>query len=175
MKCEKCSHGQMYKTKVFRLSKPLVVIGYIILSLAIAVPTIFGIATLLGTTATVAVASKTDDQVRASGVRELEQISGLPKVVIIDYKEDGKVSNTNMALVKNTDKNKVEQIVRKYAYPDIAPAATVATAGVMAAFGGAVTLLILGGSVMWFIIGFLLIMRKKVWRCIDCGYIFERN
>lgn len=174
MKCEKCDHGQMYKTKIFRLSKPLVTIGYIVLILAIIPPAVWGIMTVVGSTTTGAIVATEDLNIREQGVRKLENIKGLPKVVVIDFKDDGQVSATNLALVRNTDKAQVAHIIRTHQSSPAPLVAPVAAAGFVAFLGGTVTILCLLGSITSFIVGFLLIMKKNVWRCNHCDYIFDR-
>ena len=51
--------------------------------------------------------------------------------------------------------------------------ATIGT-GVAATIGGGLMLVMFIITIPGQIIGFLLILRKKVWKCGQCGYVFER-
>jgi hypothetical protein len=167
MQCDKCREGQMHADKVFRLSGCLATIGFIILVpcfLLMCFAIVFG---LIGTAASVNVIEGLEKETTSS----LTDIEGLPAEVISDFERDNRVSDETLAMLTPAQRNDVQRLLSTYA--DRLTGASAAV-GISALFGGGLFVIMLAISIPGFIVGLVLILRNKVWRCQMCGYVFDR-
>ena len=172
MDCEKCkATASMSPTKIFRFSGCLVAIGVSLLVpslMALGMATFCGLGGLFsGGAATVDTVGK----LKAETAKELAAIPNIPKSVLDDFEQDGVLEDATLAGLKPAMRERVETIEKGHA-AGIAGVALGGTAVAGVSIAGVLVTYVIG--IPAFIVGFVLILRKKVWRCAGCGYVFDR-
>ena len=125
----------------------------------------------LGTAATGSASVTVTEHTKQETVTKLQAIEGLPAAVVTDFEPDGRISDETFATLTPAQSNDVRRL--QSAYTAAVAGATVGT-GLAALFGGGLVIIMFAIAIPGLIVGFLLILRKKVWRCQACGYIFDR-
>jgi predicted Zn finger-like uncharacterized protein len=159
LRCKVCDHGTLLKKKIYRMSTAVVVIGYILL-----VPSILGI--IVSVIVALIAASATgvvSDQTRAE-TRSTLQKAGVPEPIIQKVIRQELIPDADLARLTPDQKAKVLDGIMSL---------------VMARAGGALGGLgVIGGAlcfgVSFFVgglLGWLLVMKKKVLRCGTCGAV----
>lgn len=171
MNCEKCGQGQMVPGKVYRLSGCLVAIGYTLWIPAVIVLILASIFAIIGTGATGSTMTESAKQYKREAIQELKNIEGLPQVVINDFKNDASIEDSNLKKLEASKRNKVNNIVSNY---QASMTGAGAGAGIAAIIGGTTVIVLYVIFVPTLIVGFLLTLRRKVMKCPECGYFFER-
>jgi hypothetical protein len=170
MSCEKC-RGSMDRTRVRRFSSALVFIGYTVwipAALFVAGATIM--TCVIGGTS-VSTAADSAARLKRTGVTALDDIPGLPASVSEAFERTGNVPEAELADLTQTQRARVSAIQASYAAGiggtaiGTAMATGVSGCGIVAAY-------LIG--VPFFIIGLVLTLKKNVWKCRQCGYIFDR-
>ena len=168
--CEKCGQGAMEPKKLFRLSGCLVAIGYFLLTVSfgcLGLSCVIGLLMLVGagTTATAAVAT---DSTKI--VIEAMQKANCPKWSLDEVRSTGRLSEASQEGLTQNQRN---------AYLGTVAGVAIGRAGGVAASGMA-GLLGVGGIVAAFctgipsfIVGFLLVLKRKVMACNRCGYLYD--
>ncbi len=171
MDCEKCSTAKMFATKIYRLSGCLVAIGYTVL-----IPAILGligltIVAILGVVGGGASAVAVQQVAQQTYIERLNEIEGITTEATQEFETSGTVSDESMSGMLPSRMEMVSQIVTEYEI-ELAGAAV---GGAMVA-GMGITMVIVGYiiGIPTFIVGLVLILRKKVWQCRQCGFVFER-
>ena len=170
MNCEKCQSGEMVSTSVRRMSPGLVVIGWIFLSMGLLGLASAGCVALVGTATTGGAAGQTLTEGKERTRAQIEEL-GVDPTVAGEFERTGRVSDATLAQLDEADRAKVERILSGHAAQT---AGAVAGAGLLAGAGAAFVLFVGIISLPTFIVGLLLTLKKKVWRCGGCGYVFER-
>jgi hypothetical protein len=168
---EKCKSGVLHLTKVRRLSGGLVAIGYTLwvpALLLLLLVTSCGIFTVgAGSSAS----SKVITQAREETAARLEKVYGLPPAIVTEFRKTGTVSPQTLAGLSEDQRKALESATSGYAGQlagaGIGGAAVTGIAGIVMIVAYIVLLPL-------FIIGLLLTLKKKVWRCPACGYVFDR-
>ncbi|CAM2069635.1 hypothetical protein SCOR_29950 [Sulfidibacter corallicola] len=169
MNCEKCG-GDMFPAKIFRLSGCLVSLGFLILVISLGCIGMVGFITLVGTGSSVAVSDEMEAEARASTLEELEEIKA-PQAVIHEFAETAAVSPETLAGLSSDTRRDVERAVSSYS----ASLAGVAIGtGLFAFVGGTFAMVLFFASIPTLIVGFLLVLRKKIIQCADCGFYLDR-
>jgi len=161
----------MRQGKVFRLSGCLVAIGFTLL-----IPAFFGL--LVALLFTVAIIGGTGnfisigkEQARTNAVAQMKAIDGVPDSFVRLFE-----TNQSLAMTEATNLSSDIQLPAMHVidifYQDTSRAET--AGGLTATAGGIAVLIAYVVSIPTLIVGFLLVLRKKVWRCTQCGYIFDR-
>lgn len=171
MECDKCSAGVMRKTKVFRFSGCLVAIGITLLVPSLLALLLATFIAITGTAATGAATVEVAERQKAETIESLSQIEGLPTAVLSDFEDDTIVSEATLSALTPEMRNEVEAVIAAH---QLATVGAAAGTGMFAAVGTAVVVLIYVISIPALIVGFVLILRRKVWKCGGCGYIFDR-
>jgi len=171
MNCEKCNVGQMVRDRVFRLSGCVVGIGYTLWVPALLVLLFAIVLTVIGTASTTAAGSTALDTSKKQALARLKQVPNIPAEAITEFEKGGRLSEQTLASLPPEQRFKVNEIQTTYS-AGVAGAAL----GTMGAgcIGGSITLLLYIASIPTLIVGFLLTLRKNIWRCQQCGFIFDR-
>jgi len=172
--CKVCDDGKLTRARIHRMSSPVVIIGYILL-LPTVIGTIGGLCIIVmgaatGTAAGVAGASSegTSSEVDST-VREALEEAKIPISIIekvVDQKPITKAERGSLT------KDQVETVdVAETAIKVGEAADTIATAGVIGASGFAVGfgIFLIVLSFVNGLVGWLLIMKKDVLLCNQCG------
>jgi hypothetical protein len=175
--CEKCRAGYMYSAKVNRFSDGLRVIGFTLwipsLLIMLGATAFYLMAIASTSTATVAGAAS---EIRPLDDR-LEHVAGLSES-FIDRAKDGVIEDADWNLVADDAKERTRAIVAEYEADKAARAVMAAggAAGTAAAIGVGGCGLVLTYLILvpLFIVGLVLLMKKSVWCCANCRYIYDR-
>jgi hypothetical protein len=170
IKCEKCQTGAMAPVKVFRFSGCLVAVGVTVLVPAILGLVVGALLAIFGTVGTATTSSEALSRAKATAARSLREIP-VEETVVDDFFDDAMIREDTLARLSPEKRRRVEAVMDGF-HAQVAGAAlgTTAAAGV----GMGVVVLIYLFSIPAFVLGLVLILRKKVWRCSNCGYVFER-
>ena len=170
MQCEKCHQAQMVQDRVSRMSGYLVAIGYFLLIPGMLLM-LGGIGfTILGVGAGAESTPKVFEDITRKGVEKLNR-EGIDSAVIEEYKKGRGLSQTTMSAIPEEKRSKVAHLLQMDEASKAG--AAIGTASV-AVCGGAFTMMTFLIGLPSFIIGFILILKRNVWRCPTCGYIFDR-
>ena len=159
IKCKTCETGTMVKRKKYRMSGVVVVIGYIILipSVLGILFGVFGVVTSGAATSGVMDASKTaaDSALRAVNVPE----AVIAKVTALD----GLAASDTVSLTS------VQRAAIRS--EQLGLSAGIVGAGLGGAIAGGFFLFMAVGSLVSGLLGWLLVMKKKVLQCTGCGAV----
>lgn len=170
MQCRQCN-GSMKRKQIYRLSGCLVVIGSFILICGFLTIGMAIWITVAGTSATAKIESETLAEAKKEVRQKLEGIDGLPESVIREFKTTGDIKQKTIDSLDGKIKTDVETILASYRASIIGIGLGT---GMFALFGGGIVIILFIVGIPALIIGFLLVLKKKVWRCTNCGYIFAR-
>jgi hypothetical protein len=170
MVCEKC-RNQMYPTKVRRMSPAVVVLGFCLLIPSLLALIITTGAVVISVAVTTNVTNSLTSESQSNAVVKLQAIDGVPADFVALFKTNDFAArhqlDTLPAAVHDQVKDVVADFEAQRAAGVVAPGAAVVGSGIVMVIAFFCCLPVL-------IIGFLLIMKKKVWRCTACGFIFDR-
>lgn len=170
IQCEKCQQSQMVQDRIYRLSGCLVAIGYFLLIPGMLLM-LGGVGlTLIGYEAGSSVNSEAREKIKKEVIADFEKAKVSP-VVIDEYRSTNTVSQKTISTLPSNEKDMVNRVLGGSAAKKVGSA--IGTAG-FAVCGGAFTMMTFLTGLPAFIVGFLLILRRNVWRCPSCNYIFDR-
>jgi hypothetical protein len=168
LRCDKCQ-GEMRPTRVRRFSHGLVVLGYLMM--------IFGFLPMLGAAACGLLSTGSVVKNAATGmddsktIRELDDIAGLPSRVVDEYRSTHEVSERTISGLTSTQQHEVRMALAG----DVGRKAGGAMATGITAGASIVTFAVASViGIPLLIVGLLLTLRRNVWQCGDCSYIFDR-
>ena len=171
MNCEKCKTGGMVATKIPKFSGCLVAIGYTLLIPSILALLAVTAVALLGVFATGSATVEGVNRAKGSAIEQLNEIPDLPPEVVADFEDDGVIDDSVKANLTEDQQRRVDSVVSMYG----ASIAGTALGGTMAAgIGTAMVVTVYMICIPAFIVGLVLLLKRSVWRCRKCGYVFER-
>ena len=181
--CQKCGSKDIRKAKVPRLSGCLVAIGYTLwipaaLLLLVALLMTFGLVGAAGS-----VASETSKESKEKAIAQLQKIGvqditepGLvqrvPPSLLETFRKQGSIPETQVEALRPAVRDEVKRVLAEY---DLSRAGEAAGTGLAVAAGGLILVLLYAISLPTVIIGLLLTLKKKIWRCKECGFPFDRT
>lgn len=171
MQCEKCKAGEMAATAVRRLSSGLVVIGYVLLTMGVLGMGTAGCVAVVGMSSS---ASVSEESKRQNDEWALEQLgeAGVSSETLREFRLNGNLHETTIASIEDEDRRRrVEAIISTHSS---SAAGSAMGAGIATGIGTAFVLGVGLVSLPLFIVGLLLTLKKNVWRCGACGYVFDR-
>lgn len=172
MQCEKCHSQPMVHAKIFRFSGCLVALGFCILVPSLIFLVFAALMALAGTAVTSEFGAQAEREARSKAASDLRAIPGLPVAVIADFEEDGLIPADRLNSLPSFDvQRSVNRVIN--AYQASSASAAVGT-GAAAVVGGGIVLYFFFASIPALIVGFLLVLRRKVWKCTNCGFFYER-
>ena len=154
----------MMRKRVYRMSGPAVVIGYILLIPSI-LGMLFGGLTFL--MATIGGAAATDNKVPSAdlaSIRSNLSTQNVPDDIIADICAEKHVSEIRLATLDSTQRLAVRTAELRISTAKGAPA-------LAACCGGGFSVMIMIGSFVGGLLGWLLVMRKTVLQCFRCGAV----
>jgi len=158
IRCKTCDTGELIRRKKYRMSGIVVFIGYILL-----VPSVLGMligGLLLFTT--IAKTGTTVDSIRAEAKSKLEA-AGVPGVVTTKVLDSQPLSESDLGRLTSSQRQVVDEVKLEVS------AGTAVAGPVETFFGAAASLFILVSSLVGGLLGWLLVMKKKVLQCASCG------
>lgn len=169
--CEKCKAGTMQRDRVPRMSPALRFIGFTLWIPALALVLLTTACGVLFAGAGASATAGTLDAAKKNAIAQLHQYDA-PFGIVDEFDRTGTVQDASLeALHDEATRAHVKAILQLY-HATIAGGAIGATAAT-----GIAGALIVGAYVVGiplFIVGLLLTLKKNVWRCATCGYVFDR-
>lgn len=159
--CQVCGQGVMTRKRVFRMSGPAVVIGFILL-----IPSILGILfgglTMLFTIIGSSTAPTADSQIQQ--VKTQLVSLHIPRDIVEDVAAGKRIDEIRLANLTPDQRMQVRAAELKVSTAKAVP-------GLAACCGGGFSVMIMIGSFVGGLLGWLLIMRKTVLQCFRCGAV----
>lgn len=163
IKCKTCEGGSLIRRKKYRMSGAVVVIGYILL-----IPSILGILLSVLMFGSLQVAgSETMDTVRAS-VEESLREAGVPDDIIARVASGQDLTAADSSVLTAYQ-------LATVAGAELGRAAGSAGAGLGVAVGAGIAVVIGVASLVGGLLGWLLVMRKRVLECDNCGAVLAAS
>ena len=155
--CNVCGLGELQNVKKYRLSGPAVVIGYILLVPSILGILIGGLLLILGSFAT----SETSSGI-SSEITETLTSAYVPEHIIQKVVNDEELTSNEVERLKMTFKYDVVKDAQ------LSRDAGMIGVGIGATLMGGVSIVLIVGSFVAGLIGWILIMKKRVLQCSSC-------
>lgn len=171
MNCEKCKTGTMYEAKIPRFSGCLIAIGYSLLVPAILALLLTTGFALFGMFATGQASVEGVGEAKERALESLRAIEGLPGPVITDFYEDGQIEDSNKDSLPPEQRRRVDSILGLY---NASVAGTAIGSTMAAGLGAAMVFTVYAVAVPALVVGFVLLLKKNVWMCRRCRYVFDR-
>jgi len=159
IKCKVCEGGELKRKTAYRMSIPVVLIGYIFLIPSI-IGMLIGIMGLVGT-------GKASGEVATAGSTQVTadlRSKNIPEPIITAIVEGKPVASIDTTGLTDQQKTVVESAVMTK------QAATIG-AGVGTAVAGGLSFGVIVMSFIGGLLGWLLVMKKKILKCNACGSI----
>jgi hypothetical protein len=159
IRCKTCDTGELLRKKKYRMSGIVVFIGYVLL-----MPSVLGM--LIGAITLFATGSGTGaalDSIRSEAQEKLEN-ARVPPTITTRVLEPQLLTEADLASLTPTQRETIDDIAREIAARRIG-------AGIGAATIGGASLLIFVMSLVGGLLGWLLVMKKKVLQCTSCGAV----
>lgn len=167
--CEKCKVPAAMETrKIFRFSGCLVAIGFSVLVPALCALLSVTFCAILGTVTGGTGAAQVMSETKAESIERLKT-AGLPAASIADFDVDGHFETKAGFTPEQLKAAEDAELEYTAAILGAGGAATV-----MTGMGVAGVIVTYGICIPTFVLGLVLVLRKKVWRCRSCGYVFDR-
>ena len=156
LSCQTCGQGTLTKRKTYRMSTPVVVIGYILL-IPSALGVLFGIIGFFAASAASVAASGAG----VSQARVKLEAKAVPEPIIAEVLAAKPVSPAEFAALSLPQKMAVNDA-------QITISASTIGAGAGAVIGGGLFIVLIIASFVGGLLGWVLIMKKKVLQCNRC-------
>lgn len=178
--CKVCDGGQMTQTKISRMSTPVIVIGYILLIPSVLFVLLFGGCTILG--------SIGSGSAVAQAAEEVTMLHDEAVVILTDVGYSDGEAETILANESDVygdiygvvDDSKYTEVQSNAITSALAKESesmmTAAGAGIgtaAAGFGAIIGIILTIGAFVSGLVGWLLIMKKKVLKCGSCSAIVD--
>lgn len=161
--CKVCDKGNLIRTKKYRMSGPAVVIGYILL-----IPSIFGILIgLLMFLGTGAATSSSSDSMKKTITAELQK-ANIPSNIIEKVVNHGNIEPQDRKGLSYEQTQKLDNATMTYNIGKIGTGAGAVFLGGLAIFF--IVMSFIGG-----LLGWLLVMKKKVLQCSVCSAVVNAS
>jgi hypothetical protein len=171
MACEKCNAGTMFQTKVHRLSGCLVAIGFCLLIPAIGAVLLAGVTMLASIFGGNIAGQSILPLAQSNAVHELSAIKDMPASFVEFFKTNQLNARSHIPDLPPEIQPSATEALDKFEIKRV----EVSNFGRGMALGGGVfSVVVFVAALPLLIVGFLLVLKKKVWRCKGCGFIFDR-
>ena len=155
--CPTCRQGILTKRTTYRMSMPVVVIGYLLL-----VPSIFGIFFgVLGILATGGAAGRTQEPMEQE-VRTRLRAAAIPEAIIADVVAGKPASGSQLSTLSSSQRSVVVDT-------SLSVSARKLGSGAGVVIAGGISLAVIVFSFVGGLLGWLLVMRKRVLQCPVCS------
>ena len=157
--CQTCGHGDLVKRKKYRMSIPVVLIGYILL-IPCVLGMLFGLLMLFASgSAGTAVSAAADREVRT----RLEA-QAIPKPIIEKVIEMKTITEDDNSTLSPEQKSLINDATLSLSAGKVG-------AGAGAVIGGGISIFLIISCFVGGLLGWLLIMKKKVLQCNHCSAV----
>jgi preprotein translocase subunit SecF len=156
----------MTRKRAYRMSGPAVVIGYILLIPSILGILFGGLTFLMAAIGGAATANKTASNAEVQSIRNDLAAQNIPDDIIADVCAEKHVSEPRMSLARL---NPNQELAVRAAELKISTAK--GAPALAACCGGTFSVIIIIGSFVGGLLGWLLVMRKTVLQCFRCGAV----
>jgi len=146
--------------------------GFLVLAVSLGALVVAIMLVMVGPGAARQVSAGREEKVMAKTLAAFERLPGLPPAVVADFKRDGKVSDETIAQLPYEQRTQVRRILADHAVAMLGE--KTGDVGV-AAVGTTVIVALSILGIPGMLLGFLLVRRRKVWRCSGCGYAWDRT
>lgn len=169
--CEKCQVSGMRATRIPRFAGVGRLLGF-----ALMLPSLLGMLLVGGcwmtTMASSGARSDLGPRARERALSGLKAIPDLPAPIVVDFERHGRiVADEAIRALPAAQREAVSDVMSVYTTALATDAvANVAVGGI----GFAILVVTCFFGVPSFLIGVLLVSRKRVWRCGRCGFVFDR-
>ena len=161
--CHVCKEGDRKRKKKYRMSAPVVLIGYILLVPCV-IGMLLGFLLLLGTGASSADFSQTTrNEIRAQLVE-----SRIPDGLIDQLLSGDTISESERQMLTSAQRTRFEDARLNYL-------ASQAGSGAATVLAGGFSLFMIVSAFVGGLLGWLLIMKKKVLQCGNCGAVVNAS
>ena len=108
---------------------------------------------------------------KAEAVVQLRELEDLPLGIVASFESDASIPEASLRVLESEQRTRVDAILTSYqsAVRSVGLAGTAVTG--IGTVGVIFTYIV---ALPFFIVGLLLTVKKRVWRCQACGYIFDR-
>ncbi len=154
--CRTCGQGALSTRKTFRMSGPVVVIGFILLIPSV-LGMLFGIFMLFITGAA-------STQTSVSGERKIRAAQDVPEPIIAEVIAKKSVGNAELESLSPEKQSAIHDA-------QLSASAQRVGAGAATVIVGGFSLFIVVASFVGGLLGWLLMMRKRVLQCVRCGAV----
>ena len=161
--CQVCGQGELKKKKKYRMSGPVVFIGYIFL-----IPSIFGM--LFGVLmifATGGAASETSESIRLE-VRQQLTAANIPEEIIQKVISRNSITEDERYLLSDDQRRTVSDVQMSYSASQVG-------AGAGTVIAGGFSIFVIVSSFVGGLLGWLLIMKKRVLQCVRCNAVIAAS
>jgi len=163
--CKICGDGSLKKRKVYRMSAIVVLIGYLLLIPSLTVMTFSAIG--MFTSGAMMKTDATPPPPTASAVLSTLQAAGIPDSISIRIADQQMVDDSELANLTDSQRTTINNVKNQQ---NAKAAATLASA-----FMGAGSLCTFVGALVGGLLGWLLVMKKKVLKCSTCGAVIAAS
>lgn len=169
--CEKCKTGSMWQTRVAKFSDALRIIGFTLWVPAVLL--LAGSTVMVCVTAGAGGSTAIDQAAKArnEGANRLSGVRLMPDAIVEDFRADGLVEETTLITLSEEHRAAIRQEMSSYG---ATVAGSAIGSGMIAGAGGCGLIAAYFVLVPTMIVGFVLTLKKNVWRCQNCGYIYDR-
>ena len=157
--CRTCGQGSLIKRKTFRMSAPVVVIGFILL-----IPAVFGMLVGVFMLFITGAASTQTSNVGERKIRVRLVAQHVPEPIIAEVIASKPVGNSELDSLSPEQQSAIHDA-------QLSVSAQKVGAGAATLLAGGFSLLIIFTSFAGGLVGWLLIMRKRVLQCVRCGAV----
>ena len=161
----------MAQAKIYRLSKPLVILGYLLVIPSVLVLAGVVLIGLLAVGGSAAAANSQHGSAMSNAVVQLQNINGLPAGYIELFKTNQIEARNQVSTLPDSVREKANAVIVNYSANQIAGAAVT---GFAALGTGVIMVVAFVICIPLLIVGLLLVLKRKVWRCASCGWFFNR-
>jgi len=167
--CQKCHLGKMQATKVPRMSPAAQFFGLLLAAPAALVLAASAVIAALMFLASLGAFSKGEDA-KATTVHVLNSMAA-PKEIIDEFKRTGAVKTERIEALSPEMQLKVRGAIDQYHVLRSTQKGAPIVSGAIG-WCGLVAAAVVAGPFL--ILGLLLLLNKRVWRCSNCGYFYDR-
>jgi hypothetical protein len=168
--CEKCCNV-MEPSKVRRMSTAVVVLGFCLIIPSFFILGIVLVGSVIGITGSSTFNRSVASDAQSNAIVKLQKIDGVPVSFVELFSTNAQAARRQIDNLPSSARNSVSDVILDYNTHYVGGAAVTGAATV---FGGLILIITFVVCLPLLIVGFLLIMKKKVWRCTACGFIFDR-
>lgn len=168
--CDKCHAGTMAAKRISRFSKALVFIGYTLWVPAALFLALVTVATIMVSTDGSRADDAVADRARDRAYENLKEI-GLSPQMVSEFTSSGDISDSHIETLIPSERRQVRDVLLNYRST---VAASKSGSAIAAGVGGCSMVVAYIIGIPFFVVGLLLTLRKNVWECGSCGYVFDR-